>query len=64
MSFVVEDLREQLKVEEEEEGKEDGQEEEGQVESADRVKERQPLHTMDEMTVKCSELGNECECDH
>ena len=39
-------LREQLEVEEEEEGKENGQEEEEEVESGEaRVKERQPPHT-------------------
>ena len=40
------ELRGQLVVEEEEEGKEDGQEEAKEVESGeDRIKERQPPHT-------------------
>ena len=41
--FRVEELREQLEVQQEEEGKENGQEEEEEVESGERrVKERQP----------------------
>ena len=46
------ELREQLVVEEEEEGKEDGQEEGEELESGEfRIKERQPPAHMDDMEM-------------
>ena len=56
----VEELREQLEVEDKEEGKETGQEEEEEVESGEgRVKERQPPHTW--MTWRWGEKRTELE---